>query len=238
MNELASMEQPQWPLIRSAELDDRKSLTMAHQVAQSAGFAIFDYAGHILSGHDGGELGYSTLLRMDRSRGLAVIVLVNNALDDNGRFAKTVIANSILDWHYGLPAIDRTPFYLAEYEKAAKLEVSGHEERVQRENAGRNTRIKPSLKSQAYAGTYEHPFAGELRVTAGGGNRLNATVGESADWVLTPWRGDIFEAQWLGAMPYRQFFRFDVSPEGEVTLLEILGDGLRYRKQRNATSAN
>jgi hypothetical protein len=226
LNEWAVAIDPQWPLVKN----DAGSGSW-YEVGQAVGFAIFDYSGHMLAGHDGGELGYSTSLRMDRATGLAVIVMVNNAVDNGGNFAKSVIAQTVLDWHYGLPATNRIPALFAQYEEQTTKRLQEYRAYKAAEDAGRNVRIKPSAQIGSYAGTYEHPFVGELRVELRNGNRLVATVGDTAEWHLQPWRGDLFEAQWQGTMPRREFFRFDVSASGEVGAVEMVDESLRYQRK-------
>jgi CubicO group peptidase (beta-lactamase class C family) len=231
LNEWAVAVDPRWPLARDAALDNRSSWARAYEVGQAVGFAIFDYSGHMLAGHDGGELGYSTLLRMDRAKGLAVVVIVNNAVDSGGNYAKSAIAHTVLDWHYDFPATNRIPALFAQYEEQTRKSLQQYAEGKAAQDAGRNVRIKPSAPLGAYVGTYQHPFTGELRVELRSGNRLVATVGETAEWLLQPWRGDLFEAQWQGTMPRREFFRFDVSPAGHVKSIELVDESLRYERK-------
>jgi CubicO group peptidase (beta-lactamase class C family) len=218
-----------WPVRRRAQLDDRLTFVWDHMVGQAAGFAIFDYLGHVLTGHDGYELGYNSMITMDRERGLAVVVLVNNALFGEGEYAMNVIGQAVLDWHYGLEPIDRNPVYFERFRQESSAAVAASRAEAARRDAGRNTKVRHTLPLSAYAGLYEHPYVGKMQILVREG-KLVATVGETAEWRLAHWRGDVFEGDWQGAMVNHDFFEFRVGLDGAVHSLRLPARNLEYSR--------
>jgi CubicO group peptidase (beta-lactamase class C family) len=221
---------PSWPVRRDPQLQSRTDFVAWEAlIGQASGFGVFDDGGRIQIGHSGYELGYSGVLRMDRERGLAVAVLVNNSLYADGGIAAVLLAQSVLDWHYGLPPIDRNPIYFARFREESAEAIREYHTAAARQDAHRDAKLKPTLPLAAYAGTYAHPYVGKLEVLSQGG-RLVARTSDTTTWQLDPWRGDVFVADWRGSMVSRNFFTFRVGVEGRVESVHLYDGGLEYAR--------
>lgn len=216
-----------WPLARA--LDPEEFGGLRDPVGHASGFAIYDYEGHILIGHDGWELGYETLVRIDRQRRLAVVVLVNNALHEEGEIATLLLARRILDWHYDRPPAPQDRNALERYRTAHTAQIREYRQKQAALDAQRDPSVKPSLPLTAYVGTYRHPFAGELLVVLRG-DGLVASTDPTAQWVLRGWRGDTFDGNWQGALIGRKLFRFVPGADRRIAALELPDDGLTYER--------
>jgi CubicO group peptidase (beta-lactamase class C family) len=228
--EWAATVDERWPLLHGPRAPDEYG-GLRNPVGHAAGFAIYDYDGHVLLGHDGWELGYETLVRIDRERRLAVVVLVNNALYEEGEIATLLLARRILDWHYDRPPAQDDRGAFERYRAAHTTGIREYREKQAALDARRDPRLEPTLPLRAYAGTYRHPVAGDL-VIALHGEQLVASTDPSAQWLLRGWRGDTFDGDWQGALIGRKMFRFVPDAAGGVAALELPDDGLVYQRLR------
>lgn len=151
------------------------------------GQILYDYRGHRLIGHSGGELGFGALMLMDKRAKFAVVVMVNNGIRTYGSMDS--IMNPIIDWHYGLPSQNWSLYY-------QKLNLKFHRQMLAEFkgfiNSG-NAEIAASVPVENLLGTYHHPAGGDVEIYLGeDGKQLRLTTGEGYELDLSHWQGDTF----------------------------------------------
>lgn len=130
------------------------------QMSYGLGWVIQDYRGHRLVSHAGAVDGFRCHLTLLPDEKLG-IVLLNNLQHTRMNLA---LSNRLVDRLLGLPARDWDGAFLA----VAKQEAGEAEERDRARQARRHTGTRPSRELAAYAGSYEHPAYGTVRVILDG----------------------------------------------------------------------
>lgn len=201
-----------WPLDAGGACDTTR--TDLRVVGVGLGLFIYDYCGHALYGHSGGELGYESLMVIDPEQDFAVIVFVNNTRSAGSTNA---IVQTVLDWRYGYgdrawpdkyreDAIDdaRERFSYMSERDAAQLEVGiGGDE------------------ARRYVGQYQNPFAGFLDVRQRADGVLVATTGESYLLELSYRGADQFRAVPVSPIRFWLDLEFGRDTTGEVAALAV-----------------
>ena len=173
-------------------------------VGYGLGLEMFRYRGHTLFGHDGDELGYAARMVIDPKAGFAVVALINNQA--RTFTATDAIVHPILDHIYGFPAKDWSALMLDEARKTHK----GYREQIAALESSYPKGAPLPLPLVAYVGTYNDPFAGELRIVQRG-KRLIATTGRSYEIELSHWGGNMFRGVVVSPLRLGVFLRFDIA---------------------------
>ncbi len=174
------------------------------------GFRVHDYKGRKIVTHTGGLSGYVSKLTMVPELALGITVLTNQEAGE----AYNAITYYLLDQFLGGPLTDWVDAYfkvrerrLARFEQAEKNTVSS------RDGASR-----PSLPLDAYAGTFNDAWYGDIAIADEEGKlvmRFTKTPGLVGD--LEHWQYDTFVVRWRDrTLRADAFVTFALSPEGAI----------------------
>jgi CubicO group peptidase (beta-lactamase class C family) len=126
------------------------------QMSYGMGWVVQDYRGHLLVSHAGAIDGFRAHVTLVPRARLG-IVLLNNLHQTRMNLA---VSNSLVDLLLGLPRKDWNAHVAAQMRKLEEA----NEQRLRERNARRHHGTRPSRELSAYAGTYEEPAYGTLRV--------------------------------------------------------------------------
>lgn len=182
-------------------------------IGVALGLFLFDYCGHVLYGHSGGELGYESLLVIDPRQHFAIVVLLNNTRSSSPARA---IVQTVLDWRYGYGnrswpekfKLDAIAENRETYNWMSEMAISMPEVTLEPE------------RMQRFPGRYHHPFAGELDVEMRDGS-LVATTGPTWFLELTYRGDDTFKATPHSPIRYWLTLQFNRDASGDPDELTI-----------------
>lgn len=153
-------------------------------VGYALGWAVDVYRGHTRVHHGGNIDGFSALVTLLPQDDLGMVILTNK----NGTGLPERIVRHTLDRFFKLEPIDWSGEALAERDKT---EAAGKEAEAKK-NTLRKPGTKPARKIEEYAGDYEHPGYGTLKVTVKG-NALemtyNGITAPLEHWHYEVWNG-------------------------------------------------
>ena len=147
------------------------------------GWVIDTYRGRLRVGHGGNIDGFSALLTFFPNDGVAVVTLSNA----NGTGLPGIVRNHIIDKLLDLPAKDWNAEALGRRELSRKVAKDAEQKKA----ATRKTGTKMSHPIVDYAGEYEHPGYGIVKVDRLAGDKLQVTYNR----IVTPlehWHYDVF----------------------------------------------
>lgn len=177
------------------------------------GWVIDTYRGRLRVGHGGNIDGFSALLTLFPNDNIAIVALSNA----NGTALPGIVRNHIADKLLELPFKDWNAEALGRRELSRKAAKAAEEKKT----ATRKSGTKPSHPIAEYAGDYEHPGYGVLRVERLAGDKLQATFNR----IVTPlehWHYDVFNGALNEADPtfedMKYHFRADMA--GNVASVE------------------
>jgi CubicO group peptidase (beta-lactamase class C family) len=182
------------------------------------GFRSHGYRGDRVVWHGGGFTGTNTLMMMLPDRGVGVAVLANNGMTP--LFAPHILANYVFDRVRGkepAPWLDR--LRQRRRQLLAQQDVDG---RVAKASPGPATLPRRDLAD--YAGDYEHPGYGRIRITHAEGRLHWAFRGMSA--LLAHRHYDTFELPEApespgGLLPGRLALSFSTDREGNIASVAV-----------------
>ncbi len=125
------------------------------------GFMITTYRGHKVVTHGGGIDGFISLLSFMPDEKIGMIVLTNLS---GANPVPIIVARNVYDRLLGLEPIDWANRIKEEQEKAKKAEEEAKKKRL----AARREGTSPSHPLPEYAGRYEHPAYGTIRIEVKG----------------------------------------------------------------------
>ena len=140
--------------------------------------------------HSGSIDGFAALVVLVPQQSAGVAVLVNQ---DGSAFPNVVVRHA-LDRLLGLPPKDWSAERLAWMKKGAEVESEGKK----RKETARKEGTKPAHAPSEYAGEYEHPSYGVLRVSETGGGlamTYNAITTPLDHWHYEVWNGRKLEGE-------------------------------------------
>jgi CubicO group peptidase (beta-lactamase class C family) len=148
------------------------------------GWMVDTYRGHRRVHHGGGIDGFTSQTCLFPDDGMGLVVLTNK----NGTPLPELITRHAADRLLGLQPID----WLAEgLEKRTKAQDAEKEAKKKKESV-RRTGTKPAHPFEEYAGEYEHPGYGELKVEFKNGKLVAVINGIEA--TLEHWHYEVFNA--------------------------------------------
>jgi CubicO group peptidase (beta-lactamase class C family) len=150
---LTETHRPQ--MVVRLEGSDRAMHPDTVQMSYGLGWVIQDYRGRRLVSHAGAVDGFRCHLTMVPDAHLGIVLLCNL---QHTRM-NLALSNRIVDRLLGLPARDWDRLFL----DVARQEAAAERERARQ--ARRHAGTRPSKELAAYAGDYEHPAYGTVRVT-------------------------------------------------------------------------
>jgi CubicO group peptidase (beta-lactamase class C family) len=177
------------------------------------GWVIDTYRGRLRVAHGGNIDGFSALLTLFPNDGIGIVALSNA----NGTGLPGVMRNHIADKLMDLPAKDWNGEALGRRELGRKAAKDAETKKT----ATRRSGTRPSHAIADYAGEYEHPGYGILRIETIAGDKLQATFNR----IVTPlehWHYDVFNGVEVEKDPtftdMKYHFRGDLS--GNVAAVE------------------
>lgn len=191
-------------------------LPMVHFDTYGLGLWLRDWYGKKLVSHGGGIDGMLSQMAWVPEADVGVVVLTNT----DGQNLQNALTYRIIDQLLGAPARDWSGIYLAQSRQGERAQDSVRAALA----AARLTGTKPSAALDRYAGTYEHPFYGQLRIERDGDGLVLKRSAEQ--WgKLDHWQVDTWQVQWNTSrnpgIPTFALFRVD--PNGKVGALEVRG---------------
>ncbi len=175
---LAEMHSPQMVIKQPAKYRE-----VPHK-SYGMGWFVEPYRGYNQIHHGGNIDGFTALVAMVPEEQIGIVILTNM----NGTPLPTLIARNLYDRLLGLDQIDWHGRAMDEVEKGK----AAAEEGKQNADAGRKSDTQPSHLLADYAGDYEHPGYGALKIEFEG-ETLTATY-NSLQFAIKHRHYDIFEA--------------------------------------------
>lgn len=171
------------------------------------GFFITTYRGHKVVHHGGNIDGFTALVSFAPQDNLGIVILTNM----NGSPLPTVLSYNIYDRLFGLDAVDWTS-RIKDDEKKAKQSA---DEAKQRGLTAQRPNTHPSHELKDYAGTYEHPAYGIVKISLAGDHLTAAFNNFTGD--LKHFHYDVFEvAETEGNPLSKSKFQFASNLQGDV----------------------
>ncbi|HYR30108.1 MAG TPA: serine hydrolase [Thermoanaerobaculia bacterium] len=177
------------------------------------GWMIDTYRGKLRVAHGGNIDGFSALLTMFPNDNVAVVTLSNA----NGTAIPGLVRNHIVDKLLDLPSKD----WLGEAYGRRQLSRQANKAAEEKKTSTRKSGTRPSHPIADYAGEYEHPGYGIVRIEKLTGDKLQATYNRN----LTPlehWHYDVFNGVENPSDPtfedMKYHFRSDLA--GNIAMLE------------------
>ena len=192
-------------------------LTMPHWTTYGLGWFQQDYQGKMLDFHTGSLNGMVAIIGLVPDERFGVYVLSNL---DHVEVRHALMLKAV-DLYLGNPPRDWSTELRALYDAR---HASGDSARVAAESR-RIRGTKPSLPLSKYAGVYEDPFIGRVRVTERAG-KLRFEAGSTLKGDLEHWQYDRFRARYDDRWQGTDFITFTIG-DGIPSSLEIAGFKLR-----------
>lgn len=176
------------------------------------GFMIQTYRGRKMVHHGGNIDGFSAEVNFLPNDSIGVVVLTNL----NGTATRDFIPFMVYDRLLGLPPIDWSGRYKAQADRQRARQDSIRT----RDAASRVANTQPSHPLTDYAGTYNHPGYGDVKITVESGKL--AFSYSSFALGMEHWHYDVFETQARStANPIRWRVQFHADATGIITGLTI-----------------
>ena len=181
-------------------------------LAYGMGFFVTSYRGHKFVHHGGNIDGFSALVAFLPDDKLGLVILTNQ----NGSPLPAVVAYNVWDRMLGMDQIDWT----ARVKQQKAMTKASEAEAKQKGYTIQRTGTRPSHELGEYAGEYEHPGYGIVKIEqAGGALKLDY---HGMGGVLTHFHYDVFEVPKDEANPFsEEKVQFHSSLAGEIDSLGI-----------------
>jgi CubicO group peptidase (beta-lactamase class C family) len=181
-------------------------------LAYGMGFFVTTYRGHKFVHHGGNIDGFSALVAFLPDDKLGLVILTNQ----NGSALPAVVAYNVWDRMLGLDHIDWT----ARVKQQRAMTKASQDDAKQKGYTVQRTGTRPSHELGEYAGEYEHPGYGIVKIAqAGAALRLEY---HGLGGVLSHFHYDVFEVPKDDANPFSQEkVQFHTNLAGEIDSLGI-----------------
>jgi CubicO group peptidase (beta-lactamase class C family) len=181
-------------------------------LAYGMGFFVTSYRGHKFVHHGGNIDGFSALVAFLPDDKLGLVILTNQ----NGSPLPAVVAYNVWDRMLGMDQIDWT----ARVKQQRAMTKASQDEAKQKGYTIQRTGTRPSHELGEYAGEYEHPGYGIVKIEqAGGALKLDY---HGMGGVLTHFHYDVFEVPKDEANPFsEEKVQFHTNLAGEIDALGI-----------------
>jgi CubicO group peptidase (beta-lactamase class C family) len=171
-------------------------------------WVVTSYRGHNLVWHNGGIDGFYALLSMLPDDHIGVVVLTNLP---HGQTPE-VLAYNVYDRLLGL---DPLPWF----DRFKELDAKGKQEADEAKKnkpSDRKTGTHPSHNLSDYAGEYENPGYGKIKVTLKG-DSLELSVNKLGPWKLENYHYDVFQVpESSDSMIAGEKFQFEMNNRGDI----------------------
>jgi len=197
-------------------------------------WVVTSYRGHNLVWHNGGIDGFYALLSMLPDDHMGIVVLTNLP---HGQTPE-VLAYNVYDRLLGLepmPWFDR----FKELEAKGKQE---EEEAKKNKPTDRKTGTHPSHNLGDYAGEYENPGYGRIRVSQQG-DALKIAVNKMGPWPLENYHYDVFQVpESTDSLAAGEKFQFEMDKKGNIARISAalepsLGEDIVFTRAREKIAA-
>ena len=188
------------------------------------GLFIQTYGGHTLVWHAGDIDGMASAVALVPDAQLGVVVLSNMNQSD----ARFGIIQHVLNAYLGLPPGNLSDTLLAMTQRAQKAgEAAAAKLAATRDSTGRAPHPLPD-----YAGVYDDPFAGAVRVSMEDGH-LVLRLG-NLDFIgdLEYWHDNTFRVAWRYHYYGTQYVTFDLNELGQPTRLSMGRQSVHFERVR------
>jgi CubicO group peptidase (beta-lactamase class C family) len=181
-------------------------------LAYGMGFFVTSYRGHKFVHHGGNIDGFTALVAFLPQENIGLVILSNQ----NGSPLPAVVAYNVWDRLLGLDQVDWT----ARVKQQRAMTKASEQEAKQKGYTTQHTGTRPSHELSEYAGEYEHPGYGIVKIEqAGGALKLDY---HGLGGVLTHFHYDVFEVPKDDANPFSQEkVQFHTNLAGDVDSLGI-----------------
>jgi CubicO group peptidase (beta-lactamase class C family) len=209
------------------KLDERLKLMIpdhaTSHLSYGLGWFIQNYKGKTMLAHGGSLPGFRTQTVLIPEAKFGVVVLTNLS----GTFLPESVSRTVVDECLDLPRKD----WNAHFVQGEKKLAADREQKEADKKAKRQANTKPSRELQEYAGAFDHPAYGTIKV-----NVVNSTGGKqlwvawsSFDLALSHWHFDTFKV--AASQPLvDDFVAFTLDGDGAVSGLRWFGQDFQKRK--------
>jgi CubicO group peptidase (beta-lactamase class C family) len=211
---LEAMHTPQ--IVIPLDAVDRILFPETHQMSYGIGWVIQDHFGHRLLQHAGAIDGFRCHFTLVPKCRLGIVLLCNL----HQTRMNIALSNSLLEMLLGLPHRD----WNVVVEKAEQEDAEEREK-----HSPRHPDTRPSRELAGYAGTYEHPAYGKVRITLEGRRLI---------WQWENWRAALDHYHYdTFTLPIEKmgepFVVFTLDAKGAVARMKVLGEiGVEFRRSR------
>jgi hypothetical protein len=199
---------------------DKELHTETTQMSYGMAWVVHDYRGELLLGHGGVIDGIRVQLTMVPKKKIGIAILCNL----HRTYMTQALTNSLLDLLLGAPKKDWNNHVQGVVRKYNELAA----EKLQKQIEQRHKDTKPSRELSAYAGNYEHPAYGNVRVTLERGrlvwtwNRFEAPL-EHFHYDTFVLRDEVLQ---------EPFVQFVLDTDGTVSVMKIGGSvGVDFKRK-------
>ena len=177
--------------------------------AYALAWGASSYRGHSLVTHSGGIDGFTALLSMLPDDHIGVIILTNLG----GQRASEILTYNTFDRLLGLDQIS----WIDRFKERRAKQKQQEEEAKKKKSADRKTGTHPSHDMKDYAGNFEHPGYGALKITLNG-DKLEASLnGIVGPCVLEHYQYDQFQVPENANSPLAGgVFQFQTDKQGNI----------------------
>ena len=223
-SDLREMHAPQTTM---PDLPQRSQLPGLGHMSYAMGWVSTSYRGHSLVWHNGGIDGFYALLALLPDDHIGVVVLTNLA---HGQTPE-VLAYNAYDRLLGLDQ-------MAWLDRFKELEAKGkqqEEEAKKNKPVDRKTGTHPSHELPSYAGEYQHPGYGTIKVGQKG-DALEVSINKLGPFPLEHYHYDVFQVpEAPGSVAAGEKFQFEMDKAGEVARISAplepaLGEDIVFTK--------
>ncbi|WP_214073416.1 serine hydrolase [Mucilaginibacter sp. dw_454] len=178
------------------------------------GWFLQDYAGHRIVMHDGGVTGYVSSVTLVPQDHLGIIILTNT--DENSFYE--ALRWEIMDAYFKLPYQNYSDKYLSAYKSNAAAE----QKVIKKLRDSVLLNLQPAQPAAAYIGRYHNDLYGDMTITQGEGNNLEARFEHHPKMYvkMQPLGGNRFFAAFSDPIYGRTVFPFTFQ-NGRITSAKI-----------------
>jgi CubicO group peptidase (beta-lactamase class C family) len=181
-------------------------------LAYGMGFFVTSYRGHKFVHHGGNIDGFTALVAFLPQDNIGLVILSNQ----NGSPLPAVVAYNVWDRLLGLDQVDWT----ARVKQQRAMTKASEQDAKQKGYTTQHTGTRPSHELSEYAGEYEHPGYGIVKIEQAGGALKLGYHGLGG--VLTHFHYDVFEVPKDDANPFSQEkVQFHTNLAGDIDSLGI-----------------
>ena len=205
--------------ILAPQINQKRTFYKYERYAYTLGWNIATYEGDKLIHCFGTYEGFRPHVSFMPAHRLGVVVLGNESRD--GVLLPDLIATEIYDHLLrGAPLRVQANPKIEEFEANLRKSREARAKRAAAHEQERATHAPPTLAPAAYAGTYENPALGRIRIVADAGDTLSARFGNFAA-PLAHFNRDEFEVTFIPGNTGRLGFKAD--KDGSVAGLTMMG---------------